>query len=223
MSLVYSMSAPAVQTIELNQEKVFSHHPGDCLAFVDLETYPAYVAKKVDRLDMMAHFSRQMQALTALSWKAPETAQRLRLLVTENDFLVERLGRTSPAQIASGNLRTYGQICLATHAHFFDCAKHRTHGLLRSVAKTPPPQVLNVPPGVYAITMYYDAPFHLHLPESDRVRGGAEIDYTIILRHYPFPPPRVAPTRLSAGFFSKFVDEATRHAWDHVTSHKSPA
>jgi len=216
------MSGRATETLGLNGEKTFMHGPCESLALVDVETYPAFVDKKADRLDMMAHFSAQMQALTVLSWKAPEKARRLRLLVTENDFVIERMGRSGAVQIASGNLRTYGQICLATHAHLFDCARHRTHSLLRGAtgSKTGHPQVLNVPPGVYAITLYADNAFHVSPADAGE---GAEpiIDYTIILRHYAFPPPRVAPVRLSAGFLP-WAGEKAAGMVEAATSHKAP-
>jgi hypothetical protein len=215
------MSRRTTETLGLNEEKTFTHGSCESLALVDVETYPAFVDKKADRLDMMAHFSDQMQALTALSWKAPESARRLRLLVTENDFLVERIGRAGAVQIASGNLRTYGQICLATHEHLFDCARHSAHSLLRGAtgSKAGRPQVLNVPPGVYSITLYADNAFHVSPIDAGE---GAEpiIDYTVVLRHYAFPPPRVAPVRLSAGFLPWAGEEAAGEV--DATSHKAP-
>jgi hypothetical protein len=215
------MSGRASVTLGLNEEKLFAYEPCESLALVDVETYPAFVDKKADLLDMMAHFAAQMQALTALSWKAPDFARRLRLLITENDFLVERMGRAGAVQIASGNLRTYGQICLATHEHLFDCARHKTHGLLRGATgtKVNRPQILNVPPGVYSITLYADNAFHVSPADAGE---GAEliIDYTVVLRHYAFPPPRVAPVRLSAGFLPWAGEEAV--GVTDATSHKAP-
>jgi hypothetical protein len=224
MRLFYSMSDFGSDTLEMNQEQIFTHAPGETLALADLETYPAFVAKKADRLDMMAHFANQMQALTVLSWKAPETAKRFRLMLTENDFLVERIGRSNPAQIASGNLRTYGQVLFATHEHLFDCARHRDRDLLKSSprSKKERTKLLNIPPGVYAIAMYYDARFHEKM-DSPAATPRREIDYTIIMRHYAFPPPRVAPVRLSAGFIPWAGEEAAAQAWAGRTSHKSPA
>jgi hypothetical protein len=218
------MSGRTSETLGINEEKQFTHDAGESLALVDVETYPAFVGKKADRLDMMAHFSNQMQALTTLSWRAPETARRLRLLITENDFLIERIGRPGAVQIASGNLRTYGQLCLATHEHLFDCAQNRTHGLLRKVSgsKIPRPQLLNVPPGVYSITLYADTTFHV-APEDAGEGREPIVDYTVVLRHYAFPPPRVAPVRLRAGFLPWAGEEAASEAWAGVTSHKSPA
>jgi hypothetical protein len=218
------MKAAETQSIEMNQETVLTHVPGAALALVDVETYPAFIGQKADRLDMMAHFSDQMRALTILSWKAPEEAGRFRLLLTEDDYVVERIGRSNPAQIASGNLRTYGQVLLTTHEHLFDCARHRTHGLMRteSGTKSAQSQVLNVSPGVYAISLYYHAPFQVgqDVPET---RGPEnEIDYTFIMRHYAFPPPRVAPVRLSPGFIPWAGEEAASVPWGGATSHKSP-
>jgi hypothetical protein len=216
------MSGRTPEALGINEEKMFTHDAQESLALVDLETYPAFVGKKVDRLDMMAHFSDQMQALTMLSWRAPDTARRFRLLLTESDFLVERMGRSGAAQIASGNLRTYGQLCLATHEHLIDCAKNRSHDLLRGAPRAKRiahPQLLNVPPGVYSVTLYADTTFHV--PPEDAGEGAAPaIDYTVVLRHYAFPPPRVAPVRLSAGFIPWAGEEAGE--MDAATSHKAP-
>ncbi len=201
----------------MNQEKAFAHEPGESLALVDVETYPVFIDKKADRLDMMAHFSNQMQALTILSWKAPARTRHFRLLLTENDHLVDRIARSSPAQIASGNLRTYGQICLATHEQLFDCARHRTHDLFHRAprSKIARPRLLDVSPGVYSITLYYHAP---SLASGEK----SEVDYTVVLRHYPFPPPRVAPVRLHAGFLPPVGEEVASRAWAAITSHKAP-
>ncbi len=210
--------------LDLNQESILAYEPGTSLAMVDVETYPAFIDAKADQLDLMAHFSNQMQALTVLSWKAPEKARRFRLVVTEDDRQVERIGRSNPAQIASGNLRTYGQVLLATHEHFFNCARNRDGDLLQadSLAKIDQPQLLNLPPGVYAIALYYHAPFRQLIVDSGAAGQGAQIDYTLIMRHYAFPPARVAPVRLSAGFIPYAGEETASEAWGRVTSHKAP-
>jgi hypothetical protein len=212
-----------VEPLTIDQEREFSHAPGESLALVDVETYPVFVGAKADRLDMMAHFSEQMRALTVLSWKAPEEASRFRLIITEDDYLIDRISRTTPMQIASGTLRTYGILCLATHNHLFHCARHRTHDLLQVTRRSQAaqPEKLEVPPGVYAISLYYETPFHTHYGQ-DRMSPGPEIDYTLILRHYAFPPPRIAPVRLSAGFIPWVGDEAAAQAWAGRGSHKNP-
>jgi len=222
IGLVLLMPVAASHTMELNQEKVFAHVAGESLALVDVETYPVFIGQRADRLDMMAHFSEQMQALTMLSWKAPEGARRFRLLLTESDFLVERMARSSSSQIASGNLRTYGQLCLATHDHLFDCATHRTRDLPRKSPrlKTANPQVMNVQPGVYSISLYSHSPAH-ELNDEERP-ADANPDYTVVLRHYGFPAPRVAPVRLGAGFLPSSGHEEVSQAWAEVTSHKAP-
>jgi len=219
------MTERVSETIEMDQERVLTYGLCESLALVDVETYPAFVGAKADRLDLMAHLSNQMQALTVLSWKAPETARRFRLLVTENDWLAERIARSSPAQIAAGNLRTYGQVCLTTHEHLFDCARHRTHGLLRAAArlKLARPHMFHVPPGVYSISLHYDAPFHPHYGDEPPAENAPEIDYTVVLRHYAFPPPRVAPVRLSAGFVPWAEESLSNQLWAGRNSHKSPA
>jgi len=142
-----------IETLAIDQEREFSHAPGESLAFVDVETYPVFVGAEADRLDMMAHFSEQMRALTVLSWKAPEAARRFRILITEDDFVIDRISHANPRQIASGNLRTYGVLCLATHEHLFECARHSSYDLLQVTrrSKTAQPMRLDVPPGIYAI------------------------------------------------------------------------
>ena len=217
------MHSHSTHELPIGQENRLAHDSQECLALVDVETYPAFVGKNADRLDMMAHFADQMRALTILSWKSPETARRFRLMLTEDDRLIERLGCSSPALIASGNLRTYGQVAFATHNQLFDCARHRSRDLLRAAprSKAARPRLLHIPPGVYAITMYYDVPFHPHYGDGESAAEEAPADYTVIMRHYAFPPPRVAPVRLSAGF-TPWAGEKVASAADEATSHKSP-
>ncbi len=64
------MRSHLTHTLSLNEETVLVHNAREYLALVDLETYPPFVARRPDRLDMMAHFSAQMRALTAVAWKA---------------------------------------------------------------------------------------------------------------------------------------------------------
>ncbi len=56
IGLLLVMPVALSHTMELNQEKTFAHDTGESLALVDVETYPAFVGKKADRLDMMAFF-----------------------------------------------------------------------------------------------------------------------------------------------------------------------
>lgn len=216
------MSACAVHPLEVNQQAEFTHAPGEALALVDLETYPSYIGDKADRFDLMAHLAEQMQALTIMSWRAPQDALRFRMLVTENDFLVDQISHANPAQIASGNLRSYGALCLMTHDVLFDRARNRSQDLLYTSprSKLPRPEILHVPAGIYAVSSYYHTPFHGRNGGLSDV--AADVDYLVILRHYAFPPPRSAPVRLSPGLLPWAGDEAASQAWGGRNSHKAP-
>jgi hypothetical protein len=192
------------------------HAPSETLALVDLESYPSFLGKEADYFDMMAHLSSQMQALTAMSWKAPDGMLKLRVVLSKQEDL------TAPAwsgrvTIASGNLRTSGRLCLTTHERLFDSARHRHRSLagVAPVTKASPSQLVCLPPGIYSITAYY---------RSGHPRRGAsdlatEADYTVFLRHYPFPPPRFAPIRLSSEILSHGRGELGETPPGVITSH----
>ena len=82
------------------------------------------------------------------------------------------------------------------------------------------PQVLHVPAGVYSITLYCDTTFRVPIEDAGETREPI-IDYTVLLRHYAFPPPRVAPVRLRAGFIP-WAGEKAAGAEEAATSHKAP-
>ena len=73
-------------TLEKDRDSVHLSVPSESLALVDVESYPAFIGKKADYFDLMAHLSAQMQALTILPWKAPDHALKLELLLAENDL-----------------------------------------------------------------------------------------------------------------------------------------
>jgi len=192
--------------------------PSETLALVDLESYPAFLGKKVDYFDMMAHLSDQMQALTVMSWRAPDRMLSLRLVFADGDDMAGQM-RSSCVTIAGGNLRTCGRLCLTTHERLFDSARSRRHLLPGSerAAEQSSSQLVEVPPGIYSIVAYYHVVFrHESGTTSDL---AAKADYTVLLRHYPFPPPRVAPIRLSNGILAHAGGGAGDAGAEVITSH----
>jgi len=206
-------------TLEKDRDSVHLSVPSESLALVDVESYPAFIGKKADYFDLMAHLSAQMQALTILPWKAPDHALKLELLLAENDLIIERT-QAHRVMIASGNVRTYGQLCLVTHEQLFDSARQRTRGLLRDSRppKNARPRLLHVPPGIYAISVYYHTSYPHENWSPEIAEATPKADYTVLLRRYPFPPPRVAPIRLSNSFFARAGELAARTD-EVITSH----
>jgi hypothetical protein len=182
----------------MGEETIVTHSPREYLALVDVESYPSFVAREVDHLDMMAHLFAQMKALTAVAWGAPGQPLNIRFLLTENDRVAERMASADCHTLASGWVRTNGQLCFTSHDRLFDCARHRTHDVLRDerLPKIARPHVLAVPPGVYSVQVIY----HLAFPYGGGIDGQTaaepKVHFTVILRHYPFPAPRAAPVRL---------------------------
>lgn len=179
-------------------EVVLSHSGHEYLALVDVESYPSFVSNEVDHLDMMAHLFGQMRALTAVAWGAPGRELNVRFIVTDHDRAANHVTLSECRTTASGWVRTSGRLCFTSHDRLFDCAHHRTHRVLREqrVPKNSRPHVLAVPPGVYSVQVYYHLPF----PYGGGIQSASStkpaIHFTVILRHYAFPKPRVAPTRL---------------------------
>jgi len=209
------MQTRFAHTLEPDQDEYLVHCPSEYLAIVDLESYRTFVGKDADHLDMMAHLHNQMKALTAVAWGAPQRALNFRIRVTEDDRVVDHAGYTRHTTTASGWVRTDGHLVLTSHDRLFDCAQHRTHDLFqgRRLSKLSRPRLLRVPPGIYAVLVYYHFPF----PDPDWADGESwsepKIHYTVLLRHYPFPPPRVAPVRLSAGLIPWAGQEAAGQPW----------
>ncbi len=200
------MRSYSTQTLEMDEEQVLIHSPREYLALVDLETYPAFVGKATDHLDMIAHLSAQLRALTAVAWGSPKGTLHLRLVMTEDDRVVEREARSSYCTTASGWVRTQGRLCLTSHDRLYDCARHQTHDVLREerLPKNARPQVLLVPPGVYWVLIYYHFPFPFGGGSAEQPHVEPKNHYTVTLRRYPFPAHRVAPVRLP-GFVPTMV------------------
>jgi hypothetical protein len=121
-----------------------------------------------------------------------------RFVLTQDDRTADHIADSDCRTTASGWVRTNGRLCFTSHDRLFDCAHHRTHDVLREerLPKNSRPHVLAVPPGIYSVRVFY----HFRFPYG----GGPEavpsakpkVHFSVILRHYAFPAPRVAPTRL---------------------------
>jgi hypothetical protein len=190
----------STHTLQMGEGVVLSHAGHEYLALVDLESYPSFVAKDVDHLDMMAHLYCQMKALTAVAWGAPGKTLNVRFMLTEDDRTADHIAFSECRTTASGWLRTNGRVCFTSHDRLFDCAHHRTHDVLREerLPKNSRPHVLAVPPGIYSVQVFYHFafPYGGGTPAEPSARSKIQTHFTVILRHYAFPAPRAAPTRL---------------------------
>lgn len=192
------MRSYSTHTLQVDGEAVVSHSGREYLALVDVESYPSFVSKEVDHLDMMAHLYGQMKALTAVAWGAPGKMLNVRFVLTEHDRTADHIALSECRTTASGWVRTSGRLCFTSHDRLFDCAHHQTHSVLRKerLPKDSRPHVLAVPPGIYSVQIFYHYPF----PYGGGIASGPsakpKIHFTVILRHYAFPAPRVAPVRL---------------------------
>ena len=207
-----------IHTLAGHLDESFLFAPSETLALVDLESYPMFLGRQADYFDMMAHLSEQMQALTVISWRAPDRMLALRVLLAGTDEPAEGM-QSGRVTIASGNLRTSGRLCLTTHDRLFDSARNRRQSLLNDqrLLKAAPSQLVQVPPGIYSITVYYQPGFSRENGTSCGV--SAKEEYTVLLRHYPFPPPRVAPVRLSSEIFSRAHGNDEGPGAGVITSH----
>jgi hypothetical protein len=188
----------STHTLQVGEGVVLSHSGHEYLALVDVDSYPAFVAKDVDHLDMMAHLFSQMRALTAVAWGAPGRMLTVRFVLTEHDRIADHIHLSECRTTASGNVRTNGRLCFTSHDRLFDCARHRTHDVLRDerLPKDARPHVLAVPPGIYGVQVFYHLLFPYGGGSPAELSNQPKIHFTVILRHYAFPAPRVAPMRL---------------------------
>ena len=212
------MRSLITHTLEKDGDEVPVNSFSENLALVDVESYPAFIDKAADYFDLMAHLSGQKQALTAMAWKAPDHAVNLTLRLTEDDHIFEQT-RAHRFMIASGHVRSYGQMCLTTHERLFDSARHRTHTLLRTgrLPNLSPSRLLHVPPGIYSISVYYNGSLSSGTGELNGSEVAPKSDYTVLLHHYPFPPKRIAPVRLSG--LKPWIVEGTSPPANVITSH----
>ena len=192
------MRSYSTHTLQAGEGVVLSHSGHEYLALVDVESYPSFVARDVDHLDMMAHLYGQMKALTAVAWGAPGQALNVRFLLTQDDRTADHVHFSECRTTASGWVRTSGRLCFTSHDRLFDCAHYRTHAVLREerLPKNLRPHVLAVPPGIYSVQVFYHFPFPYGGGTQAGTSAKPKIHFSVILRHYAFPAPRAAPVRL---------------------------
>jgi hypothetical protein len=189
------MRAGLTHDFRVESDAVVPNESRYYLAIVDLESYPTFLAKKADRLDLLQHLCAQTDALTAAMWEVPDMPLRLKLILARGPGPGEELIRTHHYVVATGRVRSFGKLCLASQERLLDCARHRDHALARRCRAADPrcPRLLLVPSGVYEVVVYSG---------SVPVRNGGALpapdapDYVVVLRHFPHPRPRLLPIRL---------------------------
>ena len=154
-----------------------SLHVDSFIALVDLDTYPAFIAKNADRLDLLQHLCRQMEALTAALWEVPAGPVTLQLHWQPDD---PRRASDGLPPLASGNIRTSGRLTLLNDETLLAAAQN-PHGRLEQQAGI---HTLLLPAGIYAVSVH-NAPTH-----------PAALTYAVTLNHHPHPLPRLQPIRL---------------------------
>ena len=197
--------------LEMGGQETIEHHAKTFLAIVDLESYPSLTDKKADHLDVLTHVCRQAQALTAVMWETPEDTLRLKLMMTDRARVSNELTRTHRL-VFDGCVRTMGgQLCLTDDEQILTAARRGDRDLLHGKAAPEQrcPHVINVTPGVINVGVFCERSTGFEIPELEH----AKVDYTILMRHYPFPPPRVAPVRLTGGLIPWAGEEAAGEAW----------
>jgi hypothetical protein len=217
------MRSYSSHTLVAGEEAVLSQPADQYLALVDLETYSSFVGPEADRLDMMVHLQDQMNALTAFSWDVPDQPLNIRLVFTGDHQAMERVTFSNRPPSASGTVRTHGDLCLVGHDRLLDCARNREHSVLKGnrLPKESRPHLLRVPPGILYILAYYRFPYPDGNHPGYSSHAEAKHDYTIFLHHYPHPPPRVAPVRLTGGLIPWAGEEAAaKPLGEAQTSHR---
>ena len=217
---------PTYQThaLEVKRDEVIRLAPTDSVALVDVESYPTFVGKKADALDLMVHLHNQMNALTAFAWDVTGRSLNLRFILTGDHRAMERVTFANRPPSASGTIRTHGDLCLAGHDRLLDCARNPKHDLLKGARgpKEERPHLLHVPSGIFYVLAYYRFPYPDGNHPGFAAQSEAKHDYTIFLHHYPHPAPRVAPVRLTGGLIPWAGDEAAAQPWGGGGSHKMP-
>jgi hypothetical protein len=216
------MSDYFTHTLELNRDEVVAHGPGKTLALVDVESYQSFVGRQADDLDLMVHVHNQMNALTAFSWDVPDRPLNIRIVTTGDHRAMERLTFSNRPPSASGTIRTHGSLCLVGHDRLLDCARNSRHSVLNGgrLPEDERPHLLNVTPGIYYALVYYRFPYPDGYHPGYTTDTDTKFDYTVYLHHYPHPPPRVAPVRLTGGLIPSTGEEAGAEA--RGGHHKTP-
>ena len=147
------------------------------VALVDLESYPAFISEKADRLDLLQHLCHQMEALSATMWEVPAGPVNLQLHWQPDD---SRRAPHGLPPLASGTLRTSGRLALLNDEILLAAARNPQSNLARRQGV----HQLELPAGIYTVSIR-NAPKH-----------SAAITYAVTLNHHPYPPPRLHPVRL---------------------------
>jgi hypothetical protein len=195
------MRSPPIHRLTFDLEQTFTHRAKAFLALTS-ESYPGFVGERIDLLDLRAHLQRQTQALTVLAWDVRQPVSRIQLVVIPENEPLERFMPSGRQAFAQGWLRTFGRICLSGNERLESFARDRDYDFIRADDRTPRPHVLDVPPGTYLALVYTGRESAVKGPHAE---PPSDI---VILRHYPFPPPRVAPVRLAGRMFSDPSAEA---------------
>jgi hypothetical protein len=196
--------------LKMGGQETLEHRAKSFLAIVDLESYPALRNRQADYLDVWAHVCQQAQALTAVMWETPQDTLRLKFMLTDRARQSGELMRTHRL-VFDGCVRTSGQLCLTDDEELLAGARRGHRDVLdgRAVAKERQPRVLNVPPGVINVGVFCGRSQGPRIPELEETK----IDYVVLMRHYPFPPPRVAPVRITGGLIPWAGEESSEQAW----------
>jgi hypothetical protein len=188
-----------------------SHRAKTYLAIVDLGSYPSFTGRAADHLDLLSHLCGQTEALHAVMWETPTETLNLKIHLTADVRLSNELLRTHRL-VFDGCVRTAtGQLCLTDDEQLLEAARRSDGDLLhgKRLAETRCPQILHVPPGVISVGVFCQRSTGIAIPELQDTR----VDYTILMRHYPPPPPRVAPVRLSGGLIPWAGEVAAGEPW----------
>jgi hypothetical protein len=205
------MARRAGHELAVDRPAFVEHRARAFLAIVDLDSFPPLADTGADHLDVLTHICREAQALHAVMWETPADTLRLQLVLTDRGEISNTLTRTHRL-VFDGRVRTEGgRLCLTDDESLLAAARrgdgHPLRGRSRDLTRRP--RLLHVPPGVINVGVFCERPGFGAIPELTRAR----CDYTLVLRHYPPPPPRVAPVRISGGLIPWAGEEAAREPW----------
>lgn len=197
--------------LEMGGQETLEHRAKEFLAIVDLESFPILSDRKADHLDILAHACQQAQALTAVMWETPADTLRLKFLLTDRARLSNELHRTHRLVFDGCVRTTNGKLCLTDDEQLLAAARRGERDLLHGQAAPSErcPRVINVPPGVINVAVFCERSSGIDIPELKHTK----IDYVVLMRHYPFPPPRVAPVRITGGLIPWAGEEASAQPW----------
>ena len=197
--------------LEMEGGLSLTHRAKTYLAIVDLESYASFASEEADRFDLLSHLCEQTEALHAVMWETPADTLNLKIRLTAGSRLNSELMRTHRL-VFDGCVRTAnGELCLTDDEQLLATSRQRGRDLLHGKAATETrcPHILHVPPGVINVAVFCGRSQARDFPDFSRTK----FDYTILMRHYPFPPPRVAPVRLTGGLIPWAGEEAASQPW----------